>query len=184
VKNPGTPGAVELGSIDIVPCDPGDIILIQGPAAGGYGDPLERPIDLVLDDVRKGFVSRDSARADYGVVMDAAGGVDEAATARLRGEEKRRRPVTEFGHGPGRLAFEAVWTPARYDALTRILATVPTTWRFFVKHRVFAAIGDKIAPAGGGASAVIDAYDAIAASFGDLPPAPPELRASVAAAAE
>jgi N-methylhydantoinase B len=184
VKNPGTPEAVELGSIDIVPCDPGDIILIQGPAAGGYGDPLERPIDLVLDDVRKGFVSLQSAHAEYGVVMDAAGGVDEAATGRRRGEEKRRRPVSEFGHGPGRMAFEAVWTPGRYDALTRILAVVPTTWRFFVKHRIFAAIGQHIAPAGGGATDVIDAYDAVAASFADLPPAPAELRASVAAAAE
>jgi N-methylhydantoinase B len=82
------------------------------------------------------------------------------------------------------MAFEAVWTPGRYDALTRILAVVPTTWRFFVKHRIFAAIGQHIAPAGGGATDVIDAYDAVAASFADLPPAPAELRASVAAAAE
>jgi N-methylhydantoinase B len=91
--------------------------------------------------------------------------------------------VTGFGHGQGHAAFEAVWTLARYDALTRILATVPITWRFFVKHRVFAAIGDRVAPAGGGAADVIDAYDAVAAAFGDLPPAPAELRA-VAAAAE
>jgi N-methylhydantoinase B len=184
VRNPGTAAAVELGSTDIVPCDPGDIILIQGPAAGGYGDPLERPVELVLDDVRKGFVSVESARLDYGVVLDGAGAVDAAATARLRGEEQRRRPVSEFGHGPGRMKFEAVWTPARYDALTSILATVPVTWRFFVKHRVFAAIGGGVAPVDGGAADVIAAYDALAATFGDLPPAPPGLRAAVAAAAE
>jgi N-methylhydantoinase B len=170
VKNPGTPAAVELGSTDIVPCDPGDIILIQGPAAGGYGDPLERPVELVLDDVRKGF--------------EAAGAVDRSATARLRGEESRRRPVTAFGHGPGRRTFEAVWTLARYDALTRILAAVPVTWRFFVKHKVFAAIGDSVAPPDGGAADVIAANDAVAEKFGDLPAAPAELRAAIAAAAE
>jgi N-methylhydantoinase B len=184
VKNPGMPDAVELGSIDIVPCDPGDIILIQGPAAGGYGDPLERPIELVLDDVRKGFVSPESARSEYGVVLDAAGSVDEPATARLRGEEKRRRPVTEFGHGLGRAKFESVWTLARYDALTRILAAVPVTWRFFVKHKVFAAIGEAVAPAGGGAADVVAAYAALTRIFHDLPPPPSDLCRAVAEAAE
>jgi N-methylhydantoinase B len=183
VKNPGTDAAVELGSTDIVNCDPGDVILIQGPAAGGYGDPLERPVEAVLDDIRKGFVSIESARADYGVVLDAQGGADAAATARVRGEEKRRRPAGEFGHGPGRVAFEAVWTLSRYDALTRILATVPTTWRFFVKHRVIAAIGGAVAPADGGAADVVAAYDQLTAKFTDLPATPADLRAAVAAAA-
>jgi N-methylhydantoinase B len=92
--------------------------------------------------------------------------------------------VTEFGHGPGRKTFEAVWSLARYDALTRILATVPVTWRFFVKHKVFAAIGGSVAPADGGAADVIAAYDVLADKFRDLPPAPAELRAAIAAAAE
>jgi N-methylhydantoinase B len=184
VKNPGTPEAVELGSTDIVPCDPGDIILIQGPAAGGYGDPLERPVEAVVDDVRKGFVSIESARSEYGVVFAEGGAVDEPATARLRGEQSRRRPVTEFGHGPGRVKFESVWTLARYDALTRILQNVPTTWRFFVKHKVFAAIGDSVAPLDGGATDVIAAYDGLVEKFRDLPPAPADLRTAVAAAAE
>jgi len=40
---------------------------------GGYGDPRERPVELVQRDVLRGFVSHDSARADYGVVFDADG---------------------------------------------------------------------------------------------------------------
>jgi N-methylhydantoinase B len=183
VKNPGTNSAVELGSTDIVPCDPGDIILIQGPGAGGYGDPLERPVDSVLDDVRCGLVSVENARLEYGVVIDTAGALDEAATSRLRGDQSRRRPIGDFGHGPGRVAFEAVWTLARYDALTRILSGVPTTWRYFVKHRVFAALAGRVAPADGGAVDVISAYDVLAEKFGDLPPTPADLRASVAAVA-
>jgi N-methylhydantoinase B len=169
VRNPGTAGAVELGSADIVLCDPGDIILIQGPGAGGYGDPLERPVELVREDFSRGFVSREAARDDYGVVLDGAGSVEEAATAKLRGELARRRVIAEFGHGPGRKKFEAVWTVARYDALTRILAGVPTAWRFFVKHRVFAAVGGDVAPADGGAADVVAAYAALAEKFADLP---------------
>ncbi|MBV9783081.1 MAG: hydantoinase B/oxoprolinase family protein [Acidisphaera sp.] len=184
IRNPDTDAAVELGSTDVVSCDPGDIILIQGPGAGGYGDPVERPVEAVAADVRCGFVSADRARTDYGVALDAALAVDAAATARLRAELSRRRAPGEFGHGAGRLAFEAVWTPARYDALTRILIEVPTTWRFFVKHRVFAALAGHVASTGGGAADVVAAYETLAAGFADLPPVPPGLASRLAAAAE
>jgi N-methylhydantoinase B len=40
---------------------------------GGYGDPRERPVELVARDVVRGFISIDSARDDYGVVFDADG---------------------------------------------------------------------------------------------------------------
>ncbi|GJD53020.1 hypothetical protein OPKNFCMD_5790 [Methylobacterium crusticola] len=171
-RNPGTAHCVELGSTDIVPCDPGDVILIQGPGAGGYGDPLERPEEEVLADVRRGFVSAARARSDYGVVVADGPTLDAAATARLRGEMARGRSAPEFGHGPGRRAFERVWTQERYDALTRILALVPVTWRFFVKHQLFAALKDREAPLGGGAPDVEAAYEALRGRFGDLPGLP------------
>ena len=37
---------------------------------GGYGDPLKRPVEKVLKDVRNGFVSFEKAKEDYGVVID------------------------------------------------------------------------------------------------------------------
>lgn len=37
---------------------------------GGYGDPLKRPAEKVLKDVRNGFISIEKAREDYGVVID------------------------------------------------------------------------------------------------------------------
>lgn len=161
-RNPDTPGCVELGSTDIVLCDPGDIILIQGPGAGGYGDPALRDPMLVRDDVRRGFISAAAARQDYGVVLTAALEVDETATARERATRPRRRQ--EFGHGPGRIAFERIWTLERYDALHRILVEVPVTWRFFVKNRVFAEV-----TAPGPASDVYAAYAALCERFADLP---------------
>ena len=56
----------------------------SGAGGGGFGSPLERPPQKVAHDVRQGYVSRQSAREDYGVVLDAEGGVDERGTLGLR----------------------------------------------------------------------------------------------------
>jgi N-methylhydantoinase B len=37
---------------------------------GGYGDPRERPVERVLEEVRNGVISVESARDDYGVEID------------------------------------------------------------------------------------------------------------------
>ena len=54
---------------------------------GGFGDPLERPAERVLADVRSGYVSLEAARRDYGVVVHQQGRrfeLDAEATAALR----------------------------------------------------------------------------------------------------
>ena len=62
----------------------GDVHVFYGPCGGGFGDPLERPAEKVLDDVLDGFCTVEHARAAYGVVLDpVAETVDEAATRAL-----------------------------------------------------------------------------------------------------
>ena len=52
---------------------------------GGYGDPLKRPVEKVLKDVRNGFVSIEKAKEDYGIVIDPLTfQVDEEETKRIR----------------------------------------------------------------------------------------------------
>jgi hypothetical protein len=60
-------------------------------AAGGFGDPTEREPGAVRDDVENRDVTRESARAIYGVVLDGAGEVDRAATDSLRAELRAAR---------------------------------------------------------------------------------------------
>ncbi|MFD2250420.1 N-methylhydantoinase B [Pseudochelatococcus lubricantis] len=146
VRNPGTAGEAELGNTDVVHCDPGDVIRVIGPGAGGYGDPFRRAPEAVLADVRCGYVSPGSARADYGVAIAGEGvraQVDEAATAALRAATGTAASGM-FTFGRERVAFESVWTRERYDLLTEFLASVPVGWRFFLKHRIF----DTVAQAG------------------------------------
>lgn len=67
----------------------GSTISLQACGAGGYGDPFECEPEAVLEDVRQGYVSRESAREDYGVVLvETEGGlrVDESATSERRAE--------------------------------------------------------------------------------------------------
>ena len=168
-RNPDTPECVELGSIDIVNCEPGDIILIQGPGAGGYGDPLLRSAEVVRQDVARGFVSREKARADYGVVLKDDLTLDAEATTRLRAELKTE-PVAlaTFGHNAVRIEYEKVWTLARYRALTEILAQLPISWRYFIKHQVFRAVGST-RPAEDDGRDIYDIFEQIRGRYKDLP---------------
>jgi N-methylhydantoinase B len=67
---------------------------------GGWGDPLEREPELVGLEISRGLVSVAGAKV-YGVVANASGVVDEAATAALREEIRGRRgPLPVFNRGP------------------------------------------------------------------------------------
>ncbi|OPY72525.1 MAG: Acetophenone carboxylase delta subunit [Syntrophorhabdus sp. PtaU1.Bin058] len=66
--------------------EPGDMVTIDAPGGGGYGNPLERDPELVVNDVIEGYVSIESARDDYGVAIDPVTlKVNEAETKKLRG---------------------------------------------------------------------------------------------------
>jgi N-methylhydantoinase B len=70
----------------------GDVFVHEQPGPGGWGDPLERDPARVLRDVTNELVSVESARDDYGVVVDPATlTVDQAATARRRAELRSSR---------------------------------------------------------------------------------------------
>ena len=69
--------------------NPGETLELKLPGGGGYGDPYERDVELVRKDVISGLVSRDAARADYGVVIEGPDHrIDHAATAALRSGSK------------------------------------------------------------------------------------------------
>jgi N-methylhydantoinase B len=62
----------------------GDAYKMLSGGGGGFGNPLERDLDKVAEDVREGYVSAQVAREVYQVALDAQGRVDAQATARLR----------------------------------------------------------------------------------------------------
>ena len=86
-RNPDTAAEETLASKSTTKLDPNEVVSVQTPGGGGYGDPLERDPQAVLADVRDGKVSAAKAAEEYGVVIDD--GVDTAAT------EAKRRELRE-----------------------------------------------------------------------------------------
>lgn len=68
----------------------GDVFRHVSPSGGGYGDPLERTVEAVAEDVREGHVTIAHARERYGVVFGAHG-PDIAATEARRAQMRAMR---------------------------------------------------------------------------------------------
>ena len=95
---------------------------IRTTGGGGWGDPLERPVDEVLRDVRWGKVSVAGAHDDYGVVVQGEGDAlraDEAATGERRRAMRAARRDDEpfFDRGPGYATLSGGERYAEVDVL-------------------------------------------------------------------
>lgn len=84
IVNPGTDAEIHLDPLsDGNMLKRGDVLRIETGGGGGYGHPYDRPADKVLSDVLGGFVTQESAKSDYGVVIKR-GELDHTATRTLR----------------------------------------------------------------------------------------------------
>ncbi len=85
-KNPGTPNEESWPSkMTGYRMKAGDVVQFTSPSAGGYGDPVKRDPERVLEDWLDGFVTLDGARDLYRVAIDPLSrSIDRATTASLR----------------------------------------------------------------------------------------------------
>jgi N-methylhydantoinase B len=81
------------GLVDGEPVLKGQVVRVVTTGGGGWGDPLQRELELVLRDVIEGRVSRASAGTDYGVVFKDSQNpepeIDETATSQRRAEMRQ-----------------------------------------------------------------------------------------------
>lgn len=86
ILNPGTRDERRLPTLaDNIMLNSGDVIRVESAGGGGWGDPMERDAAEVAWDVRKGYVTVEGARRDYGVVLNPETfAIDEEATRALR----------------------------------------------------------------------------------------------------
>jgi N-methylhydantoinase B len=139
--------------IDELHVNAGDTLTILMPGASGIGDPYLRPPETVRADVEQGFVSRQGAASDYGVVIADDGAVDEAATGTLRSQNRRGNPRADFDFGREREAWEEVFDDETMLALNRRLAELPKSVRYETRRRIFEAAVPNLPMAGTGSLA-------------------------------
>lgn len=105
--NPGRENEQFLGAFfSNVRLKEGDSFTRPSAGGGGIGDPLERSIESVLEDVIDGYVSIERAEKDYGVVIREIDAdldeyeVDEEATKKARGfiRNNRKKWIKEDMH--------------------------------------------------------------------------------------
>ncbi|HMN86733.1 MAG TPA: hydantoinase B/oxoprolinase family protein [Bauldia sp.] len=141
--NPRTDRERDIGKIDILDLTAGDILRIGTQGGGGFGDPLKRPPESVRDDVLDGYVSAATARDVYGVVMDAQGTIDRAATAAHRAEIEMARGWTEppaFSFGDARDGYHMRWPSDLHDAVMEAVAELLPKLRQLYHQRLTAEV--------------------------------------------
>jgi len=81
----------------------GDGIRLCTPGGGGFGDPLERDASTVEGDLNLGYISRETAERDYGVVIGEVKSLGERSVYRVDADataaERARRRRSHGGDG-------------------------------------------------------------------------------------
>jgi N-methylhydantoinase B len=87
VINPGTDDEQHMLKVNALPVDTGGVVRLKTGGGGGFGPAWERDPECVREDVIDGYVTREGAERDYGVVLKDDLSIDEKAT------EKRRKAM-------------------------------------------------------------------------------------------
>ncbi|MDF3855774.1 hydantoinase B/oxoprolinase family protein [Paracoccus pantotrophus] len=74
LRNPGTEREQVLPSkVALLALNAGETVRIETPGGGGFGDPAERPVKMVAQDLRDELITEEFARAGYGdALVDSA----------------------------------------------------------------------------------------------------------------
>jgi N-methylhydantoinase B len=67
----------------------GALIVHEQAGAGGFGNPFDRRMQSVLDDIKDGKITPEFAKDRHGVVLTGEGEIDERASAQLRERSSR-----------------------------------------------------------------------------------------------
>ena len=142
VLNPDTTKAQAIATINVLALQQGDVIEFRTPGGGGWGDPLQRPVEAVQQDVRLGLVTVEHALENYGVVMNADGSVniEQTDTQRQSRQANNAAVLTQINHGAFRQWWDSVLPEAELDSLIQVLFNAPPIARNRLRNSFFQAV--------------------------------------------
>ena len=139
VKNKN--GQKRIPKISALAVKKGDIVTIVSPSGGGFGNPLSRDVNLVLEDTQNQLLSPKKAADFYGVKIKENNyhfQIDKPDTKILRKQRKTKKQTTgmwEFGDY--RNNYEKLWTPQDSTYLTlQLRKRVPAELIPNIKQRI------------------------------------------------
>lgn len=131
--NPHLSSSESLGKIDLLSVNAGDVVLLQTPGGGGWGDPFKRDPLAVKRDVDNDLLSPTEAAQQYGVVINPQG-LDIAATTVLRDQPRKTSPSS----GDARVNWQGVFDGAALTRLNTLLYPLSPAERQRHRQAVFA----------------------------------------------
>ena len=114
---------IVANKLDSLAVEEGDLLHFITWGGGGWGDPLERPADLVAKEVRQGLVTAPGACV-YGVVVSADGALDASATDALRAKMRSQAVTAPLFDRGGEIED----LRATCEAQTGLPAPKPPVW--------------------------------------------------------
>ena len=138
IANKGRPDERNLGMYATgIRLNAGDEIYYTSSGGGGYGHPLERDPELVLEDIKDEWLTMEAAKKFYGVVAKLIDEdtcdyeIDWEATKRLR-EELAKTPLPEGLHAhqvhPFGKRIKPGWEPTFEEVQPHITVSRPPGW--------------------------------------------------------
>lgn len=106
--NPGRSDEREIGKISVLELARGDVLRITSPTGGGFGDPLERDLRAIANEIENSMLSKKRATDVYAVVFDRNGVLDEASSLAAR-QKRGRVSAQDFHFCDERQRHDRVW---------------------------------------------------------------------------
>ncbi|SDU42941.1 hydantoinase B/oxoprolinase family protein [Stappia sp. ES.058] len=113
ILNPGEKTEKNIGKIDVLNLETGDVVQIRTPTGGGFGNPLDRSLDAIASDLKRELLSQSRAEEVYGVVFGPGGEIDREATEENRKrilETPQNKSHSIFDRGPEMDAYRTIWS--------------------------------------------------------------------------